>query len=73
MGHWPFAFGIDAFTHKQALVKDIAVAGGLLALALHGGGALSVDGFLARRVAATPPPQPVPVPVTTPPAPPSEV
>lgn len=73
MGHYPFAFAADpgAFAHKQALLKDIAVAGGLLALALHGGGALSVDAILARRrLAATITPQvePVPIPPDPPPA-----
>lgn len=71
MGHYPFAFAIDpgAFAHKQALVKDIAVAGGLLAMALHGGGALSVDAILARRPKPAPAPAPV-EPVVTPPDPP---
>jgi putative oxidoreductase len=39
----------SAFTHQQMLLKDIAVAGGLLLVALMGGGALSVDALLARR------------------------
>jgi putative oxidoreductase len=78
MGHYPFAFTADpgAFAHKQALVKDIAVAGGLLALALHGGGALSIDAFLARRPKPEPTPAPAPAPVepvVTPPAPPPAV
>ena len=33
-----------AFMHSQALLKDIAVAGGLIALAVHGAGRLAVDG-----------------------------
>lgn len=44
-----------AFVHQQMLLKDIAVAGGLIAVALLGGGRLSVDGVLARRGASTPP------------------
>lgn len=35
-----------AFMHTQALMKDLAIAGGLLALAIAGAGAWSVD---ARR------------------------
>ncbi|MBO6900184.1 MAG: DoxX family protein [Rhizobiaceae bacterium] len=35
-----------AFFHQQMLLKDIAVAGGLILLAIHGPGAFSVD---ARR------------------------
>jgi putative oxidoreductase len=35
-----------AFMHTQALIKDLAIAGGLLALAIAGAGAWSVD---ARR------------------------
>ena len=31
--------------HSQALLKDIAVAGGLIPLAVHGAGRLSVDGW----------------------------
>jgi putative oxidoreductase len=33
-----------AFMHSQALLKDIAVAGGLIALAVNGAGRLSLDG-----------------------------
>ena len=33
------------FMHSQLLLKDIAVAGGLILLALHGAGRLSVDGW----------------------------
>ena len=32
-----------AFFHQQMLLKDIAVAGGLIALAIQGAGALSLD------------------------------
>jgi len=69
LGHYPFAFGADpsAFTHKQAMFKDIAVAGGLFALALQGGGLLSVDGWLARKPVA-PQVQPAPKPSDLPPA-----
>lgn len=35
-----------AFLHRQMLMKDIAVAGGLIVLAVHGAGRLSFD---ARR------------------------
>ena len=38
-----------AFVHMQALLKDLAVAGGLIALALQGAGTLSVDGWLGSR------------------------
>lgn len=34
-----------AFMHSQALMKDLAIAGGLLALAVAGAGAWSVDGW----------------------------
>ena len=37
-----------AFMHMQALLKDIAVAGGMIALAVQGAGWLSVDGFRTR-------------------------
>jgi putative oxidoreductase len=33
------------FMHSQAQLKDIAVAGGMIALAVHGAGKLSVDGW----------------------------
>jgi putative oxidoreductase len=33
------------FMHTQALLKDLAVAGGMIALALHGAGRLSIDGW----------------------------
>lgn len=35
--------------HQQALLKDIAVAGGMLLLALQGPGRLSIDAALGRR------------------------
>ncbi|RWF40035.1 MAG: DoxX family protein [Mesorhizobium sp.] len=35
-----------AFLHQQMLMKDIAIAGGFLALAMAGAGAWSVDGRL---------------------------
>jgi putative oxidoreductase len=38
-----------AFLHTQALLKDIAVAGGLIALAVAGAGPLSLDRLLFRR------------------------
>jgi len=38
-----------AFLHQQMLMKDIAIAGGFLALAMAGAGAWSIDG---RRAAA---------------------
>lgn len=37
-----------AFMHGQMLVKDVAVAGGLILLALHGAGRWSVDGLRDR-------------------------
>lgn len=43
-----------AFTHQQMLVKDIAVAGGLILVALFGAGMLSIDAWLARRTKAAP-------------------
>ena len=42
-GHAAFAF-----LHTQALLKDIAVAGGLVALAVAGAGPLSLDRLLRR-------------------------
>ena len=36
-----------AFMHSQALMKDIAVAGGMIALAIAGPGRLSIDGWRA--------------------------
>jgi putative oxidoreductase len=46
LGHYGQGEGAMAFMHMQMLLKDIAVAGGLLAFAVHGAGALSLD---ARR------------------------
>jgi putative oxidoreductase len=37
-----------AFMHSQALMKDVAIAGGFLALAVAGAGAWSVDARLGR-------------------------
>lgn len=42
------------FMHQQMLLKDIAVAGGLIAIALFGGGRASVDWVLARRKTPVP-------------------
>jgi putative oxidoreductase len=47
LGHYGQG-GDDAaavFMHTQALLKDIAVAGGMIALAAQGAGSLSVDGW----------------------------
>jgi len=47
-----FAIADDAamaFMHQQALMKDIAISGGLLALAAAGGGAFSLDRIFGRR------------------------
>lgn len=38
-----------AFMHQQALMKDIATAGGLLALSVAGAGAISLDRMLLRQ------------------------
>ncbi|MBO6718194.1 MAG: DoxX family protein [Rhizobiaceae bacterium] len=38
-----------AFMHRQMLVKDIAVAGGLIVLAIQGAGRFSVDGRMPPR------------------------
>jgi putative oxidoreductase len=38
-----------AFLHAQMLLKDIAVAGGLVLLALHGPGAVSLDAWRGQR------------------------
>ncbi|MBT1155073.1 DoxX family protein [Aminobacter anthyllidis] len=38
-----------AFMHQQALMKDIATAGGLLALSVAGAGAISLDRILLRQ------------------------
>jgi putative oxidoreductase len=37
-----------AFMHSQALMKDIAIAGGFLALTIAGPGGWSIDGWMAR-------------------------
>ncbi|MCR5858510.1 DoxX family protein [Mesorhizobium sp. J428] len=44
----------DVFTHQQMLLKDIAVAGGLILVALLGGGVLSLDAWLKRRNKVSP-------------------
>lgn len=46
-GHYGQGEGGMAFWHTQMLLKDIAVAGGLLGFVAHGAGRLSLD---ARRV-----------------------
>ncbi len=38
-----------AFMHEQAQMKDIATAGGLLALSVTGAGAISLDRMLQRQ------------------------
>ena len=38
-----------AFMHSQALMKDLAIAGGFLALAVAGAGAWSVDAWRGNR------------------------
>lgn len=45
-GHYGQGEGAMAFWHTQMLLKDIAVAGGLLGFVAHGAGRLSLD---ARR------------------------
>ena len=55
VGH--YGQGADAasvFTHQQMLLKDVAVAGGLILVALFGGGMLSLDAWLARRTKVPP-------------------
>ena len=37
------------FVHSQALLKDLAVAGGMILLALHGPGRLAIDGMSLWR------------------------
>jgi putative oxidoreductase len=44
-GHFGQGEGAMAFWHTQMLLKDIAVAGGLVAFAVHGAGAWSLDGW----------------------------
>ena len=46
VGHLGQGEGSMAFWHMQMLMKDIAVAGGLLGFAVYGAGAISID---ARR------------------------
>jgi putative oxidoreductase len=38
-----------AFMHSQALFKDIAVAGGMIFVAIHGPGPLSLDAWQGER------------------------
>ena len=38
-----------AFMHQQALMKDIATSGGLIALSVAGAGVISLDRMLFRR------------------------
>jgi putative oxidoreductase len=47
LGHYGQGGGDPAatFTHNQALLKDIAVAGGMILLAMLGAGRLSVDSW----------------------------
>ncbi len=55
VGH--YGQGADAasvFTHQQMLLKDVAVAGGLILVALFGGGMLSLDAWLARHTKVPP-------------------
>lgn len=55
VGHYGHgADAASAFTHQQMLLKDIAVAGGLILVALFGAGMLSVDAWLARRTKVSP-------------------
>jgi putative oxidoreductase len=42
-----------AFLHSQMLMKDIAIAGGFVALSMAGAGAFSVDGRHVPNAAAT--------------------
>jgi len=44
IGHYGQGDGAMAFWHAQMLLKDIAVAGGLIAFAVHGAGRWSMDG-----------------------------
>lgn len=46
LGHFGQGQGAMAFWHTQMLLKDIAVAGGLIAFAVFGGGRLSLDARL---------------------------
>ena len=38
-----------AFMHRQAFMKDLAISGGLVLLAIHGPGRLAVDAWLVRN------------------------
>jgi putative oxidoreductase len=50
LGHYGQGGGdpMLAFLHGQAMLKDVAVAGGLIVLALHGPGRISADGWRAK-------------------------
>ncbi|MBX3576434.1 MAG: DoxX family protein [Rhizobiaceae bacterium] len=50
LGHFGQGEGAMAFWHTQMLLKDIAVAGGLVAFAVFGAGRWSVDGWLQKGV-----------------------
>jgi putative oxidoreductase len=43
----------SSLMHFQAFMKDLAISGGYLFLAIHGPGALSLDAWLARGRART--------------------
>jgi len=51
LGHYGQGGGdaMAAFMHSQALMKDVAVAGGMIALAVCGPGRLSVDEWREER------------------------
>jgi putative oxidoreductase len=51
LGHYGQSGGdaTAALMHSQALMKDIAVAGGMIALAIRGPGRLSIDEWQAER------------------------
>jgi putative oxidoreductase len=51
LGHYGQGAGdpVLAFMHQQMLMKDIAIAGGFLALAMAGSGAFSVDSWHGLR------------------------
>ena len=46
LGHYGQGEGAMAFWHMQMLLKDVAVAGGLIAFAVFGAGRLAVDARL---------------------------
>jgi putative oxidoreductase len=49
LGHYGQGDGAMAFWHAQMFLKDIAIAGGLIGLAVAGAGRLSADAWLAAR------------------------